>query len=209
MWTFSLGSQLEIHREKLFFRVRHREFTFQWACGIELRLHAISLWSFFRDVIFLTRIGVFSCKLLSPFSFLTKKYVSFTFTFVLECNLLQLQRRECTRELSLKAVARIEIGGYSDSVEPVPTEEEAAEYLEQLASEEEEGQILLSRFSVEEDNRDEVEVHKNVKRERGQYPAKITTFLSRVRSRWLVKMAGHKNAKRELGQYPAILTSRQ
>ena len=45
----------------------------------------------------------------------------------------------------------LEIGGYDDSVEPVPTEEEAAEYLEQLALEEEEEQILLSRFSGEED----------------------------------------------------------
>ena len=42
-------------------------------------------------------------------------------------------------------------GGYDDSVEPVPTEEEAAEYLEQLALEEEEEQILLSHFSEEED----------------------------------------------------------
>ncbi|KAK2549703.1 hypothetical protein P5673_029831, partial [Acropora cervicornis] len=43
---------------------------------------------------------------------------------------------------------------YDDSVEPVPTEEEAAEYLEQLALEEEEEQTLLSRFSGEEDIRD-------------------------------------------------------
>ncbi|XP_067025861.1 uncharacterized protein [Acropora muricata] len=48
----------------------------------------------------------------------------------------------------------LEIGGYDDSVEPVPTEEEAAEYLEQLALEEEEEQTLLSRFSGEEDIRD-------------------------------------------------------
>lgn len=45
----------------------------------------------------------------------------------------------------------LEIGRYDDSVEPVPTEEEAAVYLEQLALEEEEEQILLSRFSGEED----------------------------------------------------------
>lgn len=47
-----------------------------------------------------------------------------------------------------------EIGNYDDSVEPVQTEEEAAEYLEQLALEEEEEQDLLSRFSGEEDIRD-------------------------------------------------------
>ncbi|XP_067028184.1 uncharacterized protein [Acropora muricata] len=47
----------------------------------------------------------------------------------------------------------LEIGRYDDSVEPVPTKEEAAEYLEQLALEEEEEQTLLSRFSGEEDIR--------------------------------------------------------
>lgn len=45
----------------------------------------------------------------------------------------------------------VDEGGYDDSLEPVPTEEEAAEYLSQLALEEEEEQILLSRFSGEED----------------------------------------------------------
>ena len=45
----------------------------------------------------------------------------------------------------------LEIGGYDDSVEPVPTEEEAAEYLEHRAFKVEEEQILLSRFSGEED----------------------------------------------------------
>ena len=45
----------------------------------------------------------------------------------------------------------LEIGGYDDSVEPVPTEEEAAEYLEHLAFKVEEEQILLNRFSGEED----------------------------------------------------------
>jgi len=40
----------------------------------------------------------------------------------------------------------LEIGGYDDSVEPVSTKEEAVEYLKQLAFEEEEEQILLSRF---------------------------------------------------------------
>ena len=35
----------------------------------------------------------------------------------------------------------LEIGGYDDTVEPVPTEEEAAEYFEQLSFEEEEEQI--------------------------------------------------------------------
>ena len=40
---------------------------------------------------------------------------------------------------------------YDDTIEPVPTEEEAAEYLEQLAIEEEDEQTLLSRFSGEED----------------------------------------------------------
>ena len=48
----------------------------------------------------------------------------------------------------------LEIGRYDDSVEPVPTKEEAAEYHEQLALEEEEEQTLLSRFSGEEDIRD-------------------------------------------------------
>ena len=40
----------------------------------------------------------------------------------------------------------LEIGVYYDTVESVPTEEEPAEYLEQLAFEEEEEQILLSFF---------------------------------------------------------------
>ena len=39
-------------------------------------------------------------------------------------------------------------------MEPVPTEEAAAEYLEQLAFEEEEEQTLLSRFPGEQDIRD-------------------------------------------------------
>ena len=64
----------------------------------------------------------------------------------------------------------LEIGRYDDSVEPVPTEEEAAEYLEQLALEEEEEQTLLSRFSGEEDIRDwyvfRVMKYKNLRIER-------------------------------------------
>ena len=40
----------------------------------------------------------------------------------------------------------LEIGVYYDTVESVPTEEEAAEYLEQLAFEDEKEQILLSYF---------------------------------------------------------------
>ena len=47
-----------------------------------------------------------------------------------------------------------EILSYDDSVEPVPTEEERADYLEQLALEEDEEQTLLSRFSGEEEIRD-------------------------------------------------------
>ena len=47
-----------------------------------------------------------------------------------------------------------EVINYDDSVEPVATEEEAADYLEQLALEEEEEETLLSRFSGEEDVRD-------------------------------------------------------
>lgn len=43
---------------------------------------------------------------------------------------------------------------YNDSIKLVPTEEEAAEYLEQLALEEEEEQTLLNRFSGEEGVRD-------------------------------------------------------
>ena len=38
----------------------------------------------------------------------------------------------------------LEIGVYYDTVESVPTKEEAAEYIEQLAFEEEEEQIFLS-----------------------------------------------------------------
>lgn len=45
----------------------------------------------------------------------------------------------------------LEIGGYDDSEEPVPTEDEAAEYLEHLAFKVEKEQILLSRLSGEED----------------------------------------------------------
>ena len=44
----------------------------------------------------------------------------------------------------------IEIAGYDDSIEPVPTEE-VSQYLQQLALEEEQEQMLLSRFSGEED----------------------------------------------------------
>ena len=44
-----------------------------------------------------------------------------------------------------------EIHSYDDSVEPVPTEQEAVEYFEQLELEEEEELTLLSRFSGEED----------------------------------------------------------
>ena len=40
----------------------------------------------------------------------------------------------------------LEIGRYYDAVEPVPTKEEAAEDVEQLAFEEEEEQILLNCF---------------------------------------------------------------
>ena len=40
---------------------------------------------------------------------------------------------------------------YDDSIEPVPTEEGAASYLEQLTIEEEEEHTLLSRFSGEKD----------------------------------------------------------
>ena len=44
--------------------------------------------------------------------------------------------------------ANEEIVKYDDSIEPVPTEQEAAVYLEQLTLEEEEEQTLLSRFSA-------------------------------------------------------------
>jgi len=40
----------KISPENLFFRVRHREFTFQWAYGIALQLRAIGLLSFCRNV---------------------------------------------------------------------------------------------------------------------------------------------------------------
>lgn len=40
---------------------------------------------------------------------------------------------------------------YDESLEPVPNEEEAAEYLEQLQEEDDEEQLLLSRFSGEID----------------------------------------------------------
>lgn len=43
---------------------------------------------------------------------------------------------------------------YNGTVEPVPTEEEALQYAEQLAQEEEEEQTLLSRFSGEDDSRE-------------------------------------------------------
>lgn len=44
--------------------------------------------------------------------------------------------------------------GYDDTVEPVPNEEEALQYAEQLALEEEEDQTLLARFSGEDDTRE-------------------------------------------------------
>ncbi|XP_078362184.1 P2X purinoceptor 7-like [Oculina patagonica] len=52
---------------------------------------------------------------------------------------------------SNEEVQETEIHSYDDSVEPVPTEEEAAQYIEQLELEEEEELTLLSRFSGEED----------------------------------------------------------
>ncbi|XP_022791782.1 uncharacterized protein LOC111331022 [Stylophora pistillata] len=61
------------------------------------------------------------------------------------------QRTLVTNSSDVDVKHHAEEGGYDDSVEPVPTEEEAAVYLEQLALEEEEEQILLSRFSGEED----------------------------------------------------------
>ena len=54
-------------------------------------------------------------------------------------------------ESSSGSYAHEEIVNYDDSIEPVPTEEEAAAYLEQLTLEEEEEQTLLSRFSGEND----------------------------------------------------------
>ena len=39
---------------------------------------------------------------------------------------------------------------YDENVEPIATEQEAAEYWEQVAQEEEEDEILWSRFSGEE-----------------------------------------------------------
>ena len=54
-------------------------------------------------------------------------------------------------ESSSGSSANEEIVNYDDSIEPVPTEEEAAAYLEQLTLEEEEEQTLLSRFSGEND----------------------------------------------------------
>ena len=99
MWTFSLSSQLEISPEKLFFRVRHREFTFQWACGIELRLHAISLLCFF-----VTSFSHVNWFCLSPFSL--KKCLVHLHLRLRVHNLLQIQRRKWTRELTWKAVAR-------------------------------------------------------------------------------------------------------
>ena len=52
---------------------------------------------------------------------------------------------------SLPETSSIEIAGYDDSIEPVPTKEEVSQYLQQLALEEEEEQMLLSRSSGEED----------------------------------------------------------
>ena len=57
-------------------------------------------------------------------------------------------------ESSSGSSANEEIVNYDDSIEPVPTEEEAAAYLEQLTLEEEEEQTLLSRFSGENDRTD-------------------------------------------------------
>ncbi|XP_068671216.1 uncharacterized protein [Montipora foliosa] len=57
-------------------------------------------------------------------------------------------------ESSSGSSANEEIVNYDDSIEPVPTEEEAAAYLEQLTLEEEEEQTLLSRFSGKNDRTD-------------------------------------------------------
>ena len=43
---------------------------------------------------------------------------------------------------------------YDDTVETVPNEEEALQYVEQLALEEEEEQTSLTRFSGEDDTRE-------------------------------------------------------
>ena len=59
--------------------------------------------------------------------------------------------REESESESVPEKYLLEVGGYDDSVQPIPTEEEAAEYLEPLALEEEEEQILLSRFCGEKD----------------------------------------------------------
>lgn len=43
---------------------------------------------------------------------------------------------------------------YDDTLEPVPNEEEALQYTEQLPLEEEEQQMLLPRFSGDDDTRE-------------------------------------------------------
>ena len=121
--------------------------------------------SFSRDVIFSTRIRVFRCRVTvflvkrmsrspSPSSS-SESYYGYS---------------EESEPESFPEKPLLEIGGYDYSVEPVPTEEEAAEYLEQLALEEEEEQTLLSRFSGEEDIRDwyvfRVMKYKNLRIER-------------------------------------------
>ena len=130
----------------MFLRVRHREFTFQWACGIELRLRAIDLLSFCRDVIFLTRVGFFSCSIkirccLAP-SYLKKCLVHLHFR--LRAKVITITAKKVDQTAFLKS--RCSKQAYTIALESVLTEEEAAEYLEQLAFEEEEEQILRSCF---------------------------------------------------------------
>ena len=126
--------------------------TFQWACGIELRLRAIDLLSFCRDVIFLTRVGFFSCSIkirccLAP-SYLKKCLVHLHFR--LRAKVITITAKKVDQTAFLKS--RCSKQAYTIALESVLTEEEAAEYLEQLAFEEEEEQILRSCFfSGEED----------------------------------------------------------
>ena len=103
--------------EKLFFRVRHCEFMFQWACGIELRLRVTGVLSFCRDVIFSTHIRVFRCRLTV---FLLKK-MSRSPSPSSSSESLYGYSEESEQE-SFPEKPLLEIGRYDDSVEPVPTE---------------------------------------------------------------------------------------
>ena len=57
----------------------------------------------------------------------------------------------CSESSEASFCSASDFQSYDDSVEPIATEEEATQYAEQIAAEEEEEDMLLSRFAGETD----------------------------------------------------------